>query len=277
MFPLWMLKYLPNMAACHVGISHQACGPNNTIVQGEASSLLAVSEAASVIRRGWADVMISGGCGCRLRPSYIVYLDHSQCSRRDDDPAGASRPFDVDRDGYVRGEGSGALVLETRAHAEARGATILGCITGHGQNFEIREDRKMFAGSAIRLAVGNALQSAQLDAAALDHVNAHGMGSIIDDIVEARAVRELLGDVPVFAPKSYFGNLGAGSGIVEMIASLLGMNAGSIPPTLNFQRSDPECPVQVIHGEARPTQHNAFLALNFSSTGQAAAVVVTRD
>ncbi|MCA9262843.1 MAG: beta-ketoacyl-[acyl-carrier-protein] synthase family protein [Planctomycetales bacterium] len=273
MFPLWMLKYLPNMAACHVGIAHEAYGPNNTIVQGDASAMIALIEAISVIQRGWADVMIAGGCGCRLQPSHLIYLDHSHCSQRDDDPAAASRPFDADRDGYVRGEGAAAIVLETREHAESRGATILGSVVGWGQGFEPRQDAQPYPGDAIRRTMQQAITMAGGDLR-LDHVNANGLSTRVDDIVEAQAIRDVCGDTPVFAAKSYFGNLGAGSGMVELIASLLGLHCGSLPPTLNYETPDPHCPVDVIHGDAHAISGHSFLKLSTSSTGQATAVLV---
>ncbi len=120
--PLWLLKHLPNMTASHVAIAHEARGPNNSIVLGDVSGLLAVAEAASVIRRGWADVMLAGGTGCRLHPTAMVARGAAQLSHRGDDPQGACRPFDLHRDGLVNGEGAGAIVLESRAHAEGRGA-----------------------------------------------------------------------------------------------------------------------------------------------------------
>lgn len=277
MFPLWMLKYLPNMIACHVGIAHQAHGPNNTVVQGEASSLLAISEAASVIERGWADIMISGGMGNRLNPTSAVYRTETIYSRRSEDPAAASRPFDAGRDGQVFGEGSAAFVLESRKHAQKRGANILGSIAGYGSAFECRQENQEFAGDAIRRAMQVALQQAGIPPNAIDHINAHGLSTPIDDRVEARAIRTTLGDVPVTAPKSLFGNLGAGGGAVELVATVLGMYHRQIPPTRNFVQPDPDCPVNVIHGSPQAGTKSYALKISQSNTGQSAAIVIAAE
>ncbi|MFM7521053.1 MAG: beta-ketoacyl-[acyl-carrier-protein] synthase family protein, partial [Planctomycetota bacterium] len=122
--PLWLLKHLPNMTASHIAIAHDARGPNNSIVLGDVSGLLAVGEAASVIQRGWADVMLAGGTGCRLHPTALVARGDALLSHRAGDGRGACRPFDRDRDGLVNGEGAGVLVIESRAHAVSRGARI---------------------------------------------------------------------------------------------------------------------------------------------------------
>ncbi|MCA9184128.1 MAG: beta-ketoacyl-[acyl-carrier-protein] synthase family protein, partial [Planctomycetales bacterium] len=135
LYPLWMLKYLPNMAACHVGISHDARGPNNTIVQDDASSLLAVCEAVHVMQRGHADVMIVGGVGSRLSLSPLIFRGDTDLSHRHESPQQASRPFDLHRDGMVNGEGAAAFVFERRSHAEARGAKPLCQILGFSRMF----------------------------------------------------------------------------------------------------------------------------------------------
>lgn len=277
MFPLWMLKYLPNMIACHVGIAQKAHGPNNTIVQGEASSILAISEAASVIERGWADVMIAGGMGNRLNPTSAVYRTGTIYSQRRDDPAAASRPFDVDRDGQVFGEGGAALVLESRDHAVARGATILASIAGYGSAFEVRKENAEFAGSAIRRSIQMALELASIPTDEIDHVNAHGLSAPIDDRIEAQAIHDVLGDAPVTALKSLFGNLGAGCGAVEIIGSVLGLHHSKVPATLNVKNVDPECPIHVICDEPRSTTKPYAVKINQSNTGQSAAIVLKAE
>jgi 3-oxoacyl-[acyl-carrier-protein] synthase II len=135
-FPLWMLKYLPNMAACHIGIAHDARGPNNTIMQGEASSLVALMEAASYIQRGLADVALAGGTGSRLSEPALPFRGTIDVAQWQEEPTKASRPFDADRAGMVNGEGSGVLVLESREHAERRGARILARLAGFASRSE---------------------------------------------------------------------------------------------------------------------------------------------
>ena len=158
-YPLWMLKYLPNYPACHVGIVHDARGPNNTITLGEASSLLAFSEAASCIQRGMADVMLTGGTGTRLSLASIAFFGDGQLSHRQDDPECASRPFDADRDGQVYGEGSAVFIIEAREHAEARGATILARLLGWGASYENRRFGADSDGGGYRRAIQMALKS----------------------------------------------------------------------------------------------------------------------
>jgi 3-oxoacyl-[acyl-carrier-protein] synthase II len=277
LYPLWMLKYLPNMPACHIAINRDARGPNNSPTLGEVSSLVAIAEATRVIERGQADAMIAGGTGSRLNPTTQARQRLYPLSQRSDNPAAACRPFDADRDGMVHGEGAGSFVLETRRHAEARGARILARVLGSAATFEPQRNDQPPQGRAIALAIRRALREAQLDPADVGHVNANGLSTIEDDAIEARAIRETLGDVPVTAPKSYFGNLSAGTGAVEMAASVLGLQHGLIPPTLNYERPDPDCPVNVIHARPQKADRPVALLLNHARTGQAIAVLIARD
>jgi 3-oxoacyl-[acyl-carrier-protein] synthase II len=274
LYPLWMLKYLPNMPACHIAIAQDARGPNNTIVLAEASSLLAVAEGARVIERGLADVMIVGGTGSRIHPLDWAFRDEVLHSPRHENPEQVSRPFDAHRDGMVYGEGAAAVILESRQHAEARRAKILARILGFASTFEACTPGQPFHGHAIRAAITQSLRAAQIDRADIGHVNAHGLSTVHHDRAEASAIRDTLGDVPVTALKSFFGNLGAGSGTVEMIGSLLALQTGQVPFTLNYERPDPTCPINVVHGKPLPTEHKTALVLNHTSMGQAVAMVL---
>jgi 3-oxoacyl-[acyl-carrier-protein] synthase II len=274
MYPLWMLKYLPNMPACHIAIAQDARGPNNSITLGEVSSLLALSEAARIIERGAADVMIAGGCGSRIHPLSWVFRSAQDLSRRRECPAAASRPFDRDRDGMVYGEGAAAFILESRQHAESRGAKIQARLLGQSSAFEPVRPGGRTEGTAIVATLRQALHAARLAPGDVGHVNAHGVSTIHHDRVEALAIREVLGGVPVTAPKSFFGNLSAGAGAVEMAASVLAFAAGEVPITLNYEHADPRCPVEVVHGRPCRIERQTALALNQSSTGQAVAVVL---
>jgi 3-oxoacyl-[acyl-carrier-protein] synthase II len=275
LYPLWMLKYLPNMAACHISIAHDARGPNNSIVQGGASSLLAIGEAMMVIERGLADAMIAGGSGASVSFNSLPFRGWEQLSKWPGDPAGASRPFDAQRSGIVPGEGSGAFVLESREHADRRGAKILARLASFVSRYEPVRTGQPPQGTAIRRSIEAALASAKLAVADIGHVNAHGESSIEHDRVEAQAIRGTLGDTPVTALKSYFGDLGAGSGAVEMAASVLALVHGRVPPTLNYETPDPACPIHVVRGAPLTGAKSAAVVLNQSSTGQAAAVVLT--
>ena len=274
LFPLWMLKYLPNMPACHIGISLDARGPTNSITLGEVSSLQAFTEACRVIQRGAADVMVAGGTGSRLARVNYLFRDCRPFSRRSDDPAAASRPFDTGRDGMVNGEGAGVFVLESRLHAESRRATILARVLGYSSTCEPRPGNVPPRGTAIRASIVGALGMARRDADAVGHVNAHGLSDREHDPIEAQAIRATLGDVPVTAPKSFFGNLGAAGGAVEMAVSVLALCKGEIPVTLNYERPDPHCPVNVVHGSPAPLGKPTALVLNQASYGQAVAVFI---
>lgn len=275
-YPLWMLKYLPNMAACHISIVHDARGPNNSIVQGGASSLLAVIEAATCIERGLADAMLAGGSGTLVGASCLPFRGWDHLTTWTGPPAEASRPFDAARCGIVPGEGAATLVLESREHAQQRGAPILARLAGFGRRCEpVRRDQQL-SGRAIEQSIRAALATSGLAPADVGHVNAHADSSP-HDALEAQAIRNVLGDVPVLAPKSHFGDLGAGSGAVELAISVLALANGRVPATLNYQSPDPACPVNVIHGSPLVGAAPTAVVLSQSSTGQAAAIVLDRS
>jgi 3-oxoacyl-[acyl-carrier-protein] synthase II len=277
-YPLWLLRNLPNMVACHIAIAHDARGPNNTIGHSDVSSLNAIIEGVRVIQRDAADVMIVGGVGARVNPTSQSYRGHGDLSHRNDEPARACRPFDADRDGLVNGEGAAAFILESRQHAEKRGAPILARIQGYSSTHEPVLPDKPLAGSAARRALTDSLSRAGLQPSDISHVNAHGLSTIDDDHYEAQAIHEVLGDVPVTAAKSFFGHLGAGCGAVELVAALTALQIGEIPFTLNYEHPDPACPVDVVVGEPRrPLDgliRRAVVKLSTSRLGYAAALVI---
>jgi len=281
MFPLWMLKYLPNMPACHIGIGQDARGPSNSITMGDVSSLSALAEAVRILERGQADAMIVGGVGARLHPGVGARSDVRGLSRRSDNPGAALRPFDAQRDGLVNGEGSGAFLLETRPHAQARGAAIFARVLGCAAAFEpgcLEPAHKAATigrrNDAICRALVAALHDAGLTPAQLGCVVAHGTSAVVDDRLEAQAIRSVLGDVPVTAPKGNFGYLGAGSGALETAVCILTLQHGLVPHTLNYEYPDPQCPVNVVHGRPLPLDRPAALVLSHSPLGQAVAVVL---
>jgi 3-oxoacyl-[acyl-carrier-protein] synthase II len=277
LFPLWMLKYLPNMPACHIGIVNDARGPNNTIVQGGTSSLLAIHEAAMVIERGQADVMLSGGSGARVTFSGALFRGWKHLSLWQGEPAEALKPFDRRRDGGLYGEGDAVLVLESREHAEARGAKILARIAGFASRNEPGTRGYTITGKAIRSSISAALKSANMTPADIGHVNANAGGLLVADKIEAQAIHAEMGDVPVTAPKSFFGDLGASSGAVEMLASVLALQHGRVPRTLNYQEADPECPVNVIRDESLAVDKKVALVLSQNDFGGAAAMVIAAE
>ena len=176
----------------------------------------------------------------------------------------------------VNGEGSGAFVLETESHARARGAPILARIIGSARTYGDPGCDERF-GSAIRRSIDLAVQAANLSVGDVDHVNANGLSTLAHDPLEAQAIHASLADVPVTAPKSFFGNLGAGGGAVELAASVLACQTGSVPHTLNHRQTDSSCPVRVIGEQAKPMTQPAVVAINQSQTGQATAAVIVRN
>jgi 3-oxoacyl-[acyl-carrier-protein] synthase II len=271
-----MLKYLPNMLACQVSILHDAQGPNNTVTENEVAGVQALGEAYRILTRGEADLFLVGGADSKMNPLSMVRQSlFSRLSRRNDSPEKACRPFDRHRDGIVIGEGGGCFVLEDLDHAKKRGAKIYGEVVGFAAGFDIKRN-----GTGLARVMRQALDEAGISPEEVDHVNAQGFGDIHADIWEAKGIREVFGHcspvVPVFAAKGYFGNLGAGGGLVELSASLLALGHGVLPPSLNYEESDPECPIPVIAGTPRATVHKHVLKLSFTELGQCAAVVVRK-
>lgn len=277
--PTWLLKYLPNMLACHISILLDCQGPSNTITEAEAASNLAIGEASRIIARGRADVMITGGADSKIHPLSLVRMSLlDQMSHWRGEPSQACRPFDRRRDGWVPGEGAGILILEERDHALTRGATILGEILGFGSGCDATPGGGLDpAGTGTEIAIRAALRDGGLAPAEIGHVNAHGAATRLSDLAEARALRRVFGDrgsVAVTALKGYFGNIVSGCGAVELIASLLGVRRGLIPQTLNCDDPDPECDLDVVRDAPRPTESPIFLKTNLTRHGQAAALIV---
>ncbi|MFH1923646.1 MAG: beta-ketoacyl-[acyl-carrier-protein] synthase family protein [Planctomycetota bacterium] len=278
MSPLWLLKYLPNMPASHIAIYNDMRGPNNSLTLREASSNAAVTEAFQTISRGRADSMLAGATGTRLHPMKIVHvMQQEEVAPGNGDPSRASRPFDRNRTGMVLGEGAGAVILEDLASAEARGATIYAEVLGGAARSVSDRSLVAYRGQAMRNALAAALQNTGLVADDVGHLNAHGLSTRTGDIEEAWAIDQVFGGrsrpLPVTAPKSYFGNLGAGGGLVELVASVMSLRHKRLFPILNYEDPDPECPIAgVSNGGAEPG--NLFVNLNVAPQGQASALVV---
>lgn len=282
--PLWLLKFLPNMLACHVTIVHDCHGPSNTITCGEASSHLAIGEGFRTIQRGAADICICGGAESKINPMALLRpaLWHRMATNRNDAPDKACRPFDSDRSGMVVGEGGGLLILEEYEHAKARGARIYGEVCGFGasQNhsswFTPQAD-----GRALRLAAEKAIADAGAHADEIDLVNPFGAGTKEHDAGEAAAIRSLFGnrtkDIPVICTKGSIGNNGAGSGAIDIAVVMKAMERGVAPPSRNTDQMDPACGLNVIQND--PIDLRAKTALTFAgamSGGQTGALVIRR-
>ena len=276
--PIWLLKYLPNMLACHISIMMDCQGPSNSITEADASSNLAVAEAARIIARGKADVMITGGADSKIHPLSLTRMAlYGTMSRWSGEPAAGLRPFDARRDGTLPGEGAGILILEELGHALRRGARIHGEILGAGSGCDaVPTGGQDPDGIGTEIAIRSALREAGVGPEAIGHVNAHGSGSVKGDLAEARAIARVFGPkrVPVTSVKGFFGNIASGAGAVELIASLVGVNRGQVPPTLNCDDLDPGCELDVVAGGPRPAEVPVFVNTNVTINGQAAAVVV---
>lgn len=268
-YPLIMLKNLPNMVSCHVSIARDARGLNNTICSDEISGLLAVAEGSAAIARDAADVILAGGAASRMHPiDWVRACLYEELSQKNDDPVGACRPFDRGRSGQVRGEGAATLILEDLAHAVRRKASICARVLGWGSGYG--------TSGGLENAIAASLKMASIAPGEIGHINAHGLSTVEADCHEAQALARLLPGVPVFAPKSYFGNLHAAAGAVELAASVLALQQATVPATLNYQLADPACPVQVIRGEPHYSTKPCALVVNTTRAGQAAAVVLGR-
>jgi 3-oxoacyl-[acyl-carrier-protein] synthase II len=270
--PLWMLKYLPNMMACHVSILHNAQGPNNTITESDVASLLALGEAYRVLRRNQADVLLVGGADSRINPlSMVRQCLFGNLTHRNEEPEKACRPFERQRDGTVLGEGAGVLVLEDLEHARRRGAPIYAEVVGFAAAF----DRSRSGSGPVRT-IRAALGQAGVRPEDIDHINANGLGSVKLDAYEAAVLHEVFGPcrppVPVCAVKSAIGNLGAASCLNELAASVLACKQGTLPATLNYDEPDPACPVAVTRAPL-PVRKAHFLKIGFTEMGQCAAAV----
>jgi len=278
MSPLWLLKYLPNMPASHVAIFNDLRGPSNSLTLREAGSNLAVGEAYQIIRRGNSDVMVCGATGTRLHTMKTMHaVSQEEVAIGNGDPTKVSRPFDQNRSGMVLGEGAAAIIIEELAHARARGATIYAELVAASSRAAARP--RLIA--RRKLAMANVLRALLQDAGfrpeEIDHLHAHGLSTQSCDAEEAQAIAEAFGPrartLPVVAAKSYFGNLGAASGMIELIASVLALRAGSLFPTLNYEIPDADCPIHVVRDNATPAGKR-FINLNVTPQGQASGVMV---
>ena len=258
MSPLWLLKYLPNMPASHLAIYDDLRGGRTIRLRcARRRPIAAVGEAYQIILRGSADVMVAGATGTRIHLMKMVHtIQQEEVANGQGDPTRASRPFDRDRTGMVLGEGAGAIILEELASAQARGATIYGeivaaaCSSAADSKFVARRDRAMV--NVLR----RMLETSRIGLDAVGHLHAHGLSTRSGDAEEAQAIAQVFAartkPLPVVAAKSYFGNLGAGSGMVELIASLLAMQHGELFRVLNYETPDPACPVAAVCQPAFP-------------------------
>ncbi|GAB4130868.1 MAG: beta-ketoacyl synthase [Thermogutta sp.] len=279
LFPLWLLKYLPNMPASHLGIYNDLRGPSNSLTLREATPNVCIMDALNTIRYERADAMLAGSTGTRLSTMKLMHcLQQEELAVTDDqDPSSVSRPFDKNRQGMVLGEGAGAVLLEELSHARNRGATVYAEVLSASSVAAIAKNGVSDLRQAVRLALTSALKQAALSPSQVNFVVATGLSTRTADREEALGIADIFGpnSVPILAPKSFYGNLGAGSGMVELIIGVLSLLEDALFPTLNYEVPDPDCPVRVVPEGDIPSG-DVFVNLSFNSHGQASAAVVRR-
>jgi len=280
--PFLIPAMITNLAAGQVSIVTGARGPSYCITSACASSAHAIGEAAETIRRGWARVIIAGGSEASITPIGVAGFNAMRAlSTANDRPAAASRPFDADRDGFVMGEGAAVLILEDLEHALDRGARILAEVTGYAATSDAYHISNLAEdGEGIVRALRLALRRSGLDPAEVDYINAHATGTPAGDPVEAAAIRYVFGArgsaPPVSSSKSQFGHLLGAAGAIEAVVSVLAMQHGLLPPTINLNRLDPACDLDVVPNQSRPATVRVAMSNSFGFGGHNVCLVFRR-
>ncbi len=277
--PLLIPKLMANAAAAQVSIVYGLQGPNSATVTACASAAHAIADAANAIRRGEADVMVTGGAEAAISPlSLAGFCAQKALSRRNDAPTKASRPFDLNRDGFVMGEGAGIVVLEELEHARKRGARIYAEYLGAGASgdaYNIVAPHERGLGAA--LAMKSALKDARVNAADVDYINAHGTSTTIGDETEVAAIRQVFGErtdrLPVSATKSMTGHLLGASAGIEAVATALTLDTGVIHPTINYETPDPKCAIDCVPNVPREAKVRVAISNSFGFGGHNATLV----
>jgi 3-oxoacyl-[acyl-carrier-protein] synthase II len=280
--PTVEMEQEPNMPAGHLAAMFDAQGPNANCLTACAASSQAIGEAVELIRRGEADVMLSGGTHSMIHPFGVTGFNLlTALSTNNEHPREASRPFDRDRDGFVLGEGASMVVLEELEHARARGATIYGELAGYGSTadaYRITDTHPEGRGAARCIEL--ALADAGLNADDVHYINAHGTSTSVNDKVETLAIKKALGEqaykVPVSSTKSMMGHLIAAAGVTELIVCLLAIRDGVLPPTINYHTPDPDCDLDYIPNQAREARCVHALSNSFGFGGQNITLIASQ-
>jgi 3-oxoacyl-[acyl-carrier-protein] synthase II len=279
---IWAVRRSANVPSNILSILFGAKGPNSTSSTACASSGQAIGKAMRLIEYGDADVMLTGGCDSLISEFPVAGFGLlGALSKNNERPEKASRPFDLRRDGFVLGEGSGILVLEELSHAKRRGAPILAELSGFGTSsnaYRITDSPP--DGQGADLAMINALKDAGMESPRVDYINAHGTSTLLNDRSETAAVKKVFGQdayrIPVSSNKSMIGHLIASAGAVEIIFSILTMVHGLVPPTINLENQDPVCDLDYVPNATREAKVNTVLSNSFAFGGQNASLVVER-
>jgi len=276
------LEQEPNMPVSYLAGMFNAQGPNVNCLTACAASSQAIGEATEIIRRGEADVMLSGGTHSMIHPFGVTGFNLlTALSERNDEPERASRPFDLNRDGFVLGEGAAIVVLEEYEHARARGAQMIGEILGYGTTadaFRITDTHPQGRGgtSCINMALADAGKNID----EIDYINAHGTSTAVNDKVETLAIRQAFGDhadsIPVSSTKSMTGHLIAAAGATELIVCLKALKHNAVPPTINYETPDPNCDLDYVPNTARDHECRAVLTNSFGFGGQNITLIAGR-
>lgn len=272
----------PHVPACCVAGLLDAQGPNVNCVAACASSTQAIGNAAELIRRGDADVMLAGGAHSMIHPLGITGLHRLSVLTLSNEMLGkAMRPFDADRDGFVVGEGAAVVVLESLDHALARGADIWGELTGYASGhdaFHLTDTHP--EGRGFARCVRESLRQARLNVDDIDYVNAHGTSTRMNDRIETFALKQAFGPsayrIPVSSTKSMMGHATTACGAIELVVTLMAIRRGVIPPTINYETPDPECDLDYVPNVARERKCRHAMSVSLGFGGQCAALVVSR-
>ena len=279
--PLWLLKYLPNMPACHIAIIHDIQGPNNSITCGEASAHLAIGEAAQIIARGDADIALAGGCDGKVNPIMMLRqcLLNRATTENNDNPDSSLRPFDSQAKGSVFGEGAGMIILENIDNAKKRRANIYAEIVGVGSSNNLSGvyQRLEDDGKGIQIAIENAIQDARITPDEIDLIIPHGTGILADDKAEATAIGNALGPAAEKAlcwpTKSMLSNTGAASGALDIIAAAKAICKGTVPAAKNCQTRADGCKLNITTQTQQKNIRHA-LCCGYTFGGQTAALII---
>ena len=278
--PLMMPKALVNMASGNVAIRLGLRGPNKAVVSACASATHCIGDSANLIRHGRVDVMVSGGAEASVVPFGLAgFAAMKALSCRNDEPERASRPFDLDRDGFVIAEGAGVLVLESEEHARARGTSILGELAGYGESCDAYHVTAPSPdGEGAVAAMRGALDDAGMNPSEVDYFNPHGTSTKYNDAAECLALRKVFGEAspPVSSTKSMVGHLLGAAGGVEAAVCLLSIRDGILHPSINYETPDPECPVNIVANEAQQAKVGAAMSNSLGFGGHNASIVLKR-
>ena len=280
--PYFVPKMITNIAAGQIAIHHGFQGPNHTVVSACASGTDAIGSATRTIQYGDADVVVTGGVEASITGLCIAgFANMRALSTRNDDPTGASRPFDADRDGFVLGEGAASIILEEAEHARSRGASILAEVAGYGSTddaFHITQPSE--GGKGAIAAMQHALNDAQLEVEDVDYINAHGTSTPFNDKTESAAITTLFGEhakkVKVSSTKSMIGHSLGASGALEAAACVQAISHNILPPTINYSTPDPECTLDYVPNTAQEAEVNVAMSNSFGFGGHNGVIVLKR-